>query len=205
MKQYIMLVDLDRCIGCRGGCQVACKTEHEIALGDSRSKLYTFGPEGTYPNLEMYFMPLMCQQCENPACVNVCPTGACHKRQEDGVIDINKECCIGCGSCRRACPYQTIIENKEMRVMDKCNLCLECRKQGEIPACVKNCSGRAMIYGDIKDPQSNVSIAMQEAGSENVYSLLDDGNHPSGRFILRNAAWIDQLPHVYEAKRKGGQ
>ena len=63
MKQYIILADLDRCIGCHGGCQVACKTEHEIALGPSRSRLYTMGPVGDFPDLEMYFMPVMSRLC----------------------------------------------------------------------------------------------------------------------------------------------
>ena len=69
MKQFVIVADLDRCIGCHGGCQVACKTEHEIALGKSRSTLYTMGPTGKFPDLELYFLPLMCQQCENPTCV----------------------------------------------------------------------------------------------------------------------------------------
>ncbi len=203
--KYVMIVDLDRCIGCRGGCRVACKTEHEIALGDSRSKLYTMGPEGTYPDLEMYFIPVMCQQCENPSCVAVCPTGACYKSSEDGVIYIDKNRCIGCESCKNACPYQAIILNKEMRVVDKCNLCAERREKGETPACVQNCSGRALMYGDISDPESEVSKALEKAGSDHIFALEDSGNHPAGRYILRGAKWVDVLPHEYEKKGRGGQ
>ena len=203
--KYVMVVDLDRCIGCRGGCQVACKTEHEIALGDSRSKLYTMGPEGTYPDLEMYFIAVMCQQCENPSCTAVCPTGACYRNAEDGVINIDKNRCIGCESCKNACPYQAIIVNKEMRIMDKCDLCADRREMGEIPACVKNCSGRALICGDLDDPESEASKALTKAGTNHIFALGDSGNHPSGRFILKGAKWIDVLPHEYEKKRRGGQ
>jgi len=204
MKQYVMVVDIDRCIGCRGGCQVACKTEHEIALGDSRSKLYAMGPEGTYPNLSMYFMPVMCQQCANPSCVAVCPTGACYKDSADGVIKINKEMCIGCESCKNTCPYQTIIMNKELRVADKCTLCAERRERGEIPACVKNCSGQALIVGDIGDPGSSVSKALAKAEKEQCYQLQAEGNEPSGLFILRGAKWLEVLPHKYQNKKKEG-
>lgn len=204
MKQYIILADLDRCIGCYGGCQVACKTEHEIALGPSRSKLYTMGPTGVFPDLQMYFLPVMCQQCENPSCVAACPTGACYKDENDGVIKIDKNSCIGCKKCMKSCPYGAIIFNQEMRIVDKCNICAERREDGEEPACVRNCSGKALMFGDVNDPDSDVSKAIREAGKENVYSLKDTGNKPSNRYILRNAKWLDMLPQDYEKERQGG-
>ncbi|HHU22548.1 MAG TPA: 4Fe-4S dicluster domain-containing protein [Clostridiales bacterium] len=191
-KQYTLVIDLDRCIGCLGGCRVACKLEHGTALGDSRSKMYTM-ESGRYPELEMYFLPVMCQQCENPPCVNLCPTGACHKDTEDGVIKINTDRCVGCGTCKQSCPYGAMNFNKEMHVMDKCDICSELRSKGEKPACVKNCAGSAIYYGDINDPESEVSKLIREAG-ENVYSLPDEGNKPSGRFILRGAKWKEEEP-----------
>lgn len=194
MKQYIILSDLDKCIGCRGGCQVACKTENEIALGSSRSTLYTMGPVGQYPDLQMYFLPQMCQQCENPACAEVCSTGACYKSEDDGVVYIDQSQCVNCQSCMRACPYGALNLNKEMNVADKCTVCARRREGGEAPACVRNCAGRALTYGDISDPESDVSKTIEAAGSENVHALPDFGNNPSGRFILRNVEWIDAIP-----------
>lgn len=193
VKQLALVIDLDRCIGCLGGCRTACKLEHGIALGDSRSKMYTM-ESGIYPDLEMYFLPVMCQQCEKPSCVGVCPTGACHKRDEDGVIYIDKNRCIGCESCKRACPYGAMNLNKEMRVMDKCDICSQLRELGEDPACIKNCSGRAIRFGDLNDPDSEVSRLLHEAGEKNVYALPDSKNGPSGRFILRNAKWKEASP-----------
>lgn len=203
MKQYMILIDLDRCIGCKGGCQVACKSQHGIALGPSRSRLCTMGPTGTYPDLEMYFLPVMCQQCREPSCVDVCPTGACYKDKESGVIRIDTDICIGCQSCRRACPYDAIAFNKELRVADKCDICAGLREDGETPACVRNCSGRAIYFGDCSNPDSEVSRLMEAAGSDNVYQLLDRGNGPSGRFILRKATWIESLPERSEKQIRG--
>ncbi len=203
MAQLAMVVDLDRCIGCRGGCQVACKTEHEIALGPSRSKFYTMGPVGRFPDIEMYFMPVMCQQCENPSCTEVCPTGACYKDEEDGVVYIDEELCIACQSCRRACPYECNLMNHELHIMDKCNLCVERRDDRLPPACVRNCAGGALQVGDIADPNSEVSRLL-EANKEHVYTLKDEGgNSPSGRFILRNCSWIEDLPFVFERRLRG--
>ena len=69
-KQLAFVIEVDRCIGCKG-CQVACKMENGTALGSDRIKVRKVGPIGTYPNLQMYFLPTMCQQCEDPVCVRV--------------------------------------------------------------------------------------------------------------------------------------
>ena len=185
MKQYAFVIELDRCIGCKG-CQVACKMENGTALGSDRIKVRTVGPTGIYPNLEMYFMPTMCQQCENPVCVRVCPSGAVYKSREDGIIRIETKKCIGCHSCNTECPYHANTFSETRRAMDKCTICSESRERGEKPACVRNCSGRALHYGDINDPNSEVSKLLKEAGEENVYRLRDFGNGPSTRFILKN-------------------
>jgi len=202
-KQYSMVVDLDRCIGCRG-CQVACKFQNNIALGTSRCHTYDMGPVGEFPYLSMYYLTVQCQQCENPSCTEVCPTGACYKDDTDGVIRIDREICIGCQSCMRACPFHANNFNKELRVMDKCTLCEELRQKGETPACVWNCVGGALHYGDINDPDSEVSKLLKE-NEGYVYTLKDEnGNKPSGRFILRRNKWIDVLPFEFEEMLKEG-
>lgn len=204
MSQFAMVVEADRCIGCKGGCQIACKSEHGIALGRSRSTLYTMGPTGTFPDLQMYFLPVMCQQCGDPACTKVCPTGACFKQDEDGVIVVDKDICIGCRSCINACPYHCNSYNMEMRVADKCDLCIERRAEGLIPSCVRNCAGGALHFGDIEDPASEVSALIRE-NEGHVYTLPDpDGCKPSGRFILKNADWIDIMPFEFEKMLKEG-
>ena len=84
MAHYAIVVDLDRCIGCHG-CEIACKNENNIALGEYWNKVVERGPFGEYPDLEMYFLPTMCQQCQDAPCVNVCPTGASY-RDADGMV-----------------------------------------------------------------------------------------------------------------------
>lgn len=201
-KKLTFVIDLDRCIGCKG-CQVACKLENDIALGSGRNSVKTIGPIGTYPNLTMYFLPTMCQHCENPSCVAVCPTGACYQNPEDGVVLIDQDQCIGCMSCKNACPYGVNSLNKELRVMDKCTLCVQSREDGEMPACVRNCSGSALMYGDINDPESAVSKRLKDAGAENIYQLKDFGNKPSVYYILRTAPWQDVLPQDCEETKRG--
>lgn len=204
MSQFAMVVELDRCIGCKGGCQVACKTEHSIALGRSRSTLYTMGPTGTFPDLEMYFLPVMCQQCQEPACTAVCPTGACMKRDDDGVIVVDVDACIGCQACIRACPFHCNSFNAERRVADKCTLCIERREDGLEPACVRNCAGGALHFGDVDDPGSEVSRLIAD-NKGHVYTLPDPlGNDPSNRYILKNARWIDMMPFEFEKALKEG-
>lgn len=168
--------------------------ENGTTLGSDRTKVRAVGPFGTYPDLQMYFLPTMCQQCENPVCVRVCPSGAVYKSKEDGVVRIETRKCIGCHSCNKECPYHANTFSETLRAMDKCTICAQLREIGEEPACVKNCSGKALHYGDINDPDSEVSRLLREAGEEHVYRLRDFGNGPSTRYILKNAQWQDILP-----------
>ncbi len=206
MSHIAFVVDCDRCIGCKG-CQVACKLENTVALGPGRNKVCTVGPVGRYPELQMYFMTAMCQQCREPACVAVCPTGACYQG-DDGVIRIDRSLCIGCKSCINACPYACIHLNRELRVADKCDLCAKAREQGDVPACVRNCSGSALKYGDLDDPESEVSRLLAQTDPAHVHALRDFGNAPGVRYILRHGTWQDVLPQdmvEHSVHRKGGK
>ena len=153
MARYGMVVDLDRCIGCHG-CEVACKNENAVDLGVYWNKLIDCGPYGEYPNLQMYFLPVMCQQCENAPCARICPTGAL--QQDDGIVTMNAQICSGCQLCIMACPYGAIslesiglpsatsetMAQKSMRsVAVRCDLCKDwMKREGKsVPACVEAC------------------------------------------------------------------
>ena len=90
-------------------------------------------------DVEMYYLPVQCQHCENPECVKVCPTQASHVT-EDGTVQIDKSKCIGCQFCAMACPYGVRYLNQTERVVEKCTLCNHLTAAGEKPACVKNCA-----------------------------------------------------------------
>jgi molybdopterin-containing oxidoreductase family iron-sulfur binding subunit len=186
MARKILIINSDDCIGCHS-CAVICKQENNVDLGTFWNKVLTVGPSGEYPNLEMYYQPTMCQHCDNPQCVNVCPTGASHKR-EDGIVLVDHEKCVGCQYCIMACPYGVRHYTLEKGVIEKCTLCAQRIDNGGVPACASICPGQARIFGDLDDPDSDVSKAVRDAG-ENLHKLTDVGNHPGVGYILKNMKW----------------
>ena len=94
---YGMLIDLKKCVGCHA-CSVACKEAHGTRPGVRRSRVDRVF-EGTYPDVRKTAYPMLCMHCETAPCVEVCPQDATYKR-EDGIVVIDKDKCIGCGSCQ---------------------------------------------------------------------------------------------------------
>ena len=192
MSHNCIVVNLDRCTGCFG-CEIACKMENNVALGQRWSKVFTVGPVGEYPNMTRYALPTMCQQCKDAPCVHVCPTGASYRDSNTNVVLVDKEKCIGCKYCMMACPYGVRSWNQEEEVVEKCTLCGHLTSNGELPACVHNCPGGARFYGDLDDPSSDVSKALAAAEPDAVHTLTDVGNAPATSYILskRYAEWQD--------------
>ena len=187
--QKTLIVDLDRCMGCHS-CEVACKQENDVPLGCYWNKVKQIGPRGKYPDLQMHFLPVMCQQCSRPDCVRVCPTKASYI-DEENIVLVNKEKCLGCRYCIMACPYEARSFNEEQKVVEKCTLCVHLLAIGEKPACVKNCVGSARFFGDLDDPDSDAAKALKKAGSDSVHKMPDVGNHPTVRYIMhrKTAVW----------------
>lgn len=102
MARYGMVIDLDRCTGCRA-CMEACKVENNTPQGNLWMYVFRF-EAGEYPNTHVWFMPRPCMHCDNAPCVKVCPVGARYKR-EDGLVATDWQRCIGCRYCEVACPY----------------------------------------------------------------------------------------------------
>jgi Fe-S-cluster-containing dehydrogenase component len=133
--------------------------------------------------------PKSCLHCEDPPCVPVCPTGASYKRAEDGIVLVDYDKCIGCKYCSWACPYGVREVDERQKVMKKCTLCVD-RVYDEAlpvtdrkPACVMACPTNARLFGDVHDPESEVSRAIRDRGG---YQLMPEwGTHPANHYLPR--------------------
>lgn len=215
MTHYAIVTDLNMCVGCLA-CSVACKAVNEVPIGNYWNKVLRVGPfkneEGRTLSIGMYFLPIGCQHCERPACVEVCPTEASHVL-EDGTVQIDKSKCIGCQFCAMACPYNVRYLNEEEGVVEKCTLCEQKISQGELPQCVSQCGARARFFGDLDagidsfvgpgvyrdvasasyEEGANARVKMvdyvEEFNDSDMCHLPDVGNNPAFAYILRDRTW----------------
>ena len=218
MSHPAIVTDLNKCVGCLA-CSVACKAFNGVPIGSFWNKTLRIGPyptaegSGHFPDVYTYFLTVQCQHCADPECVKVCPTEASHIAA-DGTVQIDKSKCIGCQFCAMSCPYGVRYLNTEERVVEKCTLCEQKIAQGELPACVAQCGGRARFFGDLDkgidsfeapwvvdvtkgDPSYDKTLhnritlkdCVQSYKESDVHHLPDVGNHPSFVYILRNRDW----------------
>ena len=151
---YGFVIDQRRCIGCHA-CTVACKSENDVPLGDFRTWV-KYAEVGQFPQVRRHFAVLRCNQCTSAPCVTICPVVALHKR-EDGIVDLDKDVCIGCKACMQACPYDALYLNEDTGGAEKCHFCAHRVERGLKPACEIVCPEEAIISGDFHDPHSKVS------------------------------------------------
>ncbi len=197
-----MVIDLKRCIGCFG-CQVSCKSEHGTGPGTTYARVIK-QESGTYPNVQRFSLPLLCMHCDDAPCVPVCPTGASQKREEDGIVFVEKDECVGCRACVMSCPYgaryfqdeehhyfgngeganayeAAMYSTHEMGTVEKCDFCRHRLEEGQEPACVSNCMCKARIFGDLDDPESEVSRLIREKAGSQLNA--DFGTNPSVYYL----------------------
>jgi len=153
-KRLAMVIDLRRCFGCHA-CSVACKAQFDVPLGVWRSWVIVT-ERGKYPDVKRQFLPVLCNHCENTPCLKGCPASAI-KRDNNGIVHQLEEHCIGCGYCLQTCPYKMRFKHPKKKVANKCNFCEERLEQGLEPACVNTCNAKARVFGDLNDPDSEVS------------------------------------------------
>ena len=185
-----MLIDTSKCEeGCTD-CVDACNTEHGLTGHDRPQTDTQYIRKVTLRQISTgheLSLPMMCQHCETPPCVDVCPTGASFKRK-DGIVLVDKHICIGCRYCMMACPYKARsfvhekIENQTLNAprgkgtVESCTMCVYRIDNGDIPACVEACNkGKhgAMIFGDLNDPNSHISKALKKHGSKQIRADLN--------------------------------
>jgi Fe-S-cluster-containing dehydrogenase component/formate-dependent nitrite reductase membrane component NrfD len=152
--RYGFLIDQRACIGCHA-CTVACKSENEVPLGVFRTWV-KYVEKGAFPNTRKHFLVERCNHCEDAPCVQICPTKALFKRP-DGIVDFDKDRCIGCKSCMQACPYDAIYIDPETNTAAKCHFCAHRLDVGLQPACVLVCPEEAIIFGDLDDPTTRIA------------------------------------------------
>jgi len=233
-KQWGMVIDQNLCIGC-WTCAVGCKEINNEPLGFWWNRILTAAPaetsgesssavadpasdnidvpHGTFPDVEMAYLPVACQHCEDAPCVKVCPVGATFRR-DDGTVLVDYERCIGCRYCIAACPYGIRVFNwgdaerspdftvgygrdyrttdgrlvftpdRPRGVVEKCTFCVERIDTGDEPFCVTVCPVGARVFGDLDDPNSEVSQLVEGEGATQM--LSDLGTRPRVFYIPVN-------------------
>ncbi len=211
--RWVFLVDIQKCVGC-GFCVRACKLENDVPYDvpvtrtwveryvntkDGKSHIDT--PKGgrdgfTSSEVEgekidpatidkAFFVPKLCNQCENPPCVQVCPVGATFQTL-DGVVLVDRTWCIGCGYCIMACPYGARYFHPVYKVADKCTFCYHRITKGLKTACVQACPFGARQLGNLKDPADPVAKIIT---TERVGVLKDEyGTRPQVFYIGLDAS-----------------
>jgi len=152
--RYGVVIDSRRCIGCHS-CTVACKTENSVPLGVNRTWV-KYVEKGKFPHARRVFQVTRCNHCEKPPCVEICPVSAMYQRRDE-IVDFNPARCIGCKACMQACPYDAIYVDPDRNTAAKCHLCAHRIEVGLEPACAAVCPERALVAGDLDDPESEVA------------------------------------------------
>ena len=186
--KYGFAIDQTTCIGCHA-CTVACKTEHDIPVGQFRTWV-KYVDSGSYPDNTRDFGVLRCNHCTDAPCVKICPTEALFKR-DDGIVDFDGDSCIGCKSCMQACPYDAIYIDEDTHTAAKCNFCAHRVDEGLEPACVVVCPTHSIWVGDLDDPQSG--IARLVADNPTTVRAPEQNTGPNVFYLGADKAVLDPL------------
>jgi Fe-S-cluster-containing dehydrogenase component len=200
-KKLGLVTDLDICVGCHA-CAVSCKEwnagGHSAPLTDENpygpdplgvwfNRVHVYETDDGQGRTRTVNFPRSCLHCDNAACVTVCPTGASYKREEDGIVLVDADLCIGCQLCAWACPYGAREFDADDGVMKKCTLCVDRIYNDNLPAadrqpaCVQACPTHARHFGDLGDPESDISKLVERRGG---FALLPEaGYEPVNRYL----------------------
>ncbi len=149
MKRPVMLIDLDRCIGCLS-CEVACVQEKNLESLFIRP-MRVFRIEGLSQEPDAFFLPMNCFHCTPAPCAMACPTSAMRKRKSDGVVYVEQSLCIGCKACIIACPYGAITFNPYTQKVEKCDYCYGRIDKGLLPSCVSKCVTNCLYFVEVDE------------------------------------------------------
>jgi len=201
-KKLGLVIDLDICVGCHA-CAVNCKEWNTGGISAPLTDTDPYGadPDGVWFNRVHTFevigedneggrtvhFPKSCLHCDDAPCVTVCPTGASYKREEDGIVLVSPDTCIGCKLCSWACPYGAREYDETEGIMKKCTMCVDriynenLPEEDRVPACVSTCPTGARHFGDLNDPKSDVSKLV---AARDGYALMpEQGCKPVNRYL----------------------
>jgi Fe-S-cluster-containing dehydrogenase component len=169
---YTMVIRQGRCIDCEL-CLEACRRTNSVPAYGYRTIILERSIPKDQGQRERTFMPILCNQCNRPHCVRVCPTGATFKDNTNGIVQMSPEKCIGCKTCMAACPYNARYYKEEDRAIDKCNFCFNTKLKesgGKTTACSAACPADVRIFGDLTNPDSEAYKLIHTPG--NVFWVL---------------------------------
>lgn len=200
-KKLGLVIDLDICVGCHA-CVTSCKEWNTAGYSAPLTDYDPYGkdPSGVFFNRVHSYevkntqgesvtvnFPKSCLHCDDAPCVTVCPTGASYKREEDGIVLVDPELCMGCKLCSWACPYGAREYDEHDGIMKKCTLCVDkiynpnLPQHSRVPACVSACPTGARSFGDLGDSNSKVSQLVKERGG---YDLMpEQGCAPVNKYL----------------------
>ncbi len=179
MARFVMTMDTRKCVGC-SDCVLACKNENQVPHGLARDWIVQ-EVGGRFPNLWMENRSERCNHCADPPCVYTCPTGASHVHQPGGVVLVTPNECIGCKACIAGCPYDARYIHPDGYV-SKCTFCIHRTSEGGQPACVSVCPTYCLAFGDLDDPDSEVSRLL--ATRKHKVLLPEAGTEPKMYFLV---------------------
>ena len=164
---YSMVIRQNRCIDCER-CMEACVKTNKVPSYGYRTIILEQEKEIGPDQKERMFMPVLCNHCNRPPCVRVCPTTATYKDKKTGIVRMEKKRCIGCKTCMAACPYNARYFDEQVRAVDKCNFCWDTRisKGKKLTACAEACPADVRIFGDLSDYDSEVYKLVHASGKQ---------------------------------------
>lgn len=174
MTQYAMTIDISRCTGCYC-CFTACKDEYwdndypPFSVAQPKFGQFWMNIEkeerGKYPYVKAAYMPVPCMQCQSAPCLESAEGNAIYRR-DDGIVVIDPEKAVGQRQLTASCPYGAIFWNEEKQLAQKCTFCVHRLEKGLLPRCVQACPAEAIIFGDLDDPQSEITKLMKSEKPE---------------------------------------
>ena len=150
MKAFF--IDMTKCSGCKA-CSITCKDKNNVECGHNLRNV-KMTEMGKFPKVMVKYCSTSCHNCLNAPCVKNCPTGAMNRDNEFGVVVVNKDVCVGCGTCAKSCPFKVPYVDPEQKKSMKCDFCIDLLRKGENPACVDVCNARALKLIDTEDIKS---------------------------------------------------